>query len=113
MDSKGVKRGICQSCDECPQFEWKIGIQNSSCTYCGCLPVKHLKCEEMNDEIANFLRDNNDETSHQKVNYVEKIVTVKPVYDEEIKTDNARTSASTIDKNELSSSVNETVIIFL
>lgn len=43
IDSKGVKRGACLLCEECTNFEWRLGATNSSCQYCGCLPVKHHK----------------------------------------------------------------------
>lgn len=59
VDSKGVKRGLCLSCDLCPEFEWQRGAGSSSCSYCGCLPVKHFKCEELKEEVneVNLVKD--------------------------------------------------------
>lgn len=52
VDSKGVKRGVCLSCELCPEFEWHGETTTSSCMYCGCLPIKHFKCVEEKDSTS-------------------------------------------------------------
>lgn len=52
VDSKVVKRGVCLSCELCPEFEWHGQTSSSSCMYCGCLPTKHFKCLEEKNSTA-------------------------------------------------------------
>lgn len=44
IDSRGVKRGRC-GCENCEEFEWASLQVGSFCTYCGCVPIKHVKLE--------------------------------------------------------------------
>lgn len=43
-DSRDTQRGCCMEHPDCREYEWipEVGFQ---CSYCGCLPVQHIRIE--------------------------------------------------------------------
>ncbi|XP_043476366.1 uncharacterized protein LOC122507623 isoform X2 [Leptopilina heterotoma] len=57
FDSNGIKRGRCR-CEKCPSYCYS---KENLCSYCGCVPVKHMKLDDQSNASDNQSKTTEDQ----------------------------------------------------